>query len=198
VSDTKKENQEMPETGEKEEVSAAEEAPAGDAATQQEAQAALAAAKEEAARHYDQYVRACADLENYRKRAQREKEDLSRFANENLLREFLPVLDNLERAVEHASTDEGDAQGLLEGVRMTMDQFRKALGKFGVTPIEALGKPFDSAVHEAMGQLESADEPPNTVAQELQKGYLLNDRLLRPALVMVTRAAAKKPETETN
>ena len=102
----------------------------------------------------------------------------------------------MERAVEHASTEEEAAKGLLEGVRMTMDQFRKALAKFGVVSIEALGKPFDSAVHEAMGQIESADQPPNTVAQELQKGYLLNDRLLRPALVMVTRAAAKTSETE--
>jgi len=196
VSETKKENQEMPAVGEKEEMSAAEEIPVGEPGAESTSEAALAAAKEEAARHYDQYVRACADLENYRKRAQREKEDLARFANENLIREVLPVLDNLERAVEHASTEEEAAKGLLEGVRMTMDQFRKALAKFGVVPIEALGKPFDSAVHEAMGQIESADQPPNTVAQELQKGYLLNDRLLRPALVMVTRAAAKTSETE--
>ncbi len=146
--------------------------------------------RDEAKRNYDHYLRAVADLDNYRKRAQREKEDLSKFANERILREILPVIDNLERAVEHARQDSGDAQGLLQGVEMTLGQFGKALEKFGVRSVSSVGEPFDPARHEAMGQLETADQAPNTVVQELQKGYLLHERLLRPALVMVAKAPA--------
>ena len=131
---------------------------------------------------------------NYRKRVQREKEDLLRFGNENILREFLPVLDNLERAVEHARNEKNENQGLLEGVEMTITQFQKALEKFGARTFSALGEVFDPGRHEAMGQIDSEDQPPNTVVQELQKGCLLNDRLLRPAMVMV----AKTPEKNSN
>jgi molecular chaperone GrpE len=102
----------------------------------------------------------------------------------------LPVIDNLERALEHARQEAGDVRTLREGVEMTLGQFVKVLEKFGVTPVSSLGEVFDPARHEAMGQIESAEQPPNTVAQELQKGYLLHERLLRPALVMVTRAPA--------
>ena len=155
-------------------------------------EALLEASREEARKNWDLYLRERADLENYRKRIQREKEDLSRFANEGILREILPVMDNLERAVDHARQEGGDGEALLQGVELTLDHFRKALGKFGVTPVESQGKAFDPAFHEAMGQVESAEHPPNTVAQELQKGYLLNDRLLRPALVMIAKASAKE------
>ncbi len=151
---------------------------------------ALAASQEEARKNWDLYLRERADLENYRKRAQREKEELAKFANENLLREILPVMDNLSRAVEHARKQETGTDGLLEGVEMTLAQFGKALERFGVKTIVAVGEPFDPARHEAMGQIESADQPSNTVIQELQKGYLLNDRLLRPALVMIAKAPA--------
>jgi molecular chaperone GrpE len=157
-------------------------------AEQPSAEEALAASQAEAQKNWDLYLRARADLENYRKRAQREKEDLSRFANENLLREILPVMDNLERALEHARQEEGGNGGLLQGVELTLGQFQRVLDKFGVTPIRSLGEPFDPARHEALGQVESAEHPPNTVVQELQKGYLLNDRLLRPAMVMVAKA----------
>jgi len=149
----------------------------------------LAASEEEKAKNWDLYLRTRADLENYRKRAQREKEDLGRFANENLLREMLPVLDNLERAVAHARETGGDGS-LLEGVEMTLSQLRKVFERSGVTPVEAVGKPFDPSCHEAMGQLESDELPPGSVIQELQKGYLLNQRLLRPAMVMVSKAPA--------
>lgn len=157
---------------------------------------ALAASQAEAQKNWDLYLRARADLENFRKRAQREKEDLSRFANENLLREILPVADNLERALEHARQSEGGNGGLLQGVEMTLGQFQRVLEKFGVTPLRSVGEPFDPARHEALGQVASAEHPPNTVVQELQRGYLLNDRLLRPAMVMVAKAppAAAGPE----
>lgn len=151
---------------------------------------ALEEAREEARHNYDQYLRAAAELDNYRKRAQREREDLAKFANEKILREMLPVIDNLERAVEHARQDGDKGGSLLEGVVMTLAQFGKVLEKFNVVPVTSVGEPFDPARHEAMGQIESAKHPPNTVAQELQKGYLLHERLLRPSLVMVTRAPA--------
>ncbi len=147
----------------------------------------LTQAQEEAKTHKEQYMRTLADMENLRKRTQREKEELAKFANENILREILPVIDNLERAVEHA--DQAD-NGLVEGVEMTLTQFSQVLSRFGVTPIEAMGQPFDPALHQAMGQLESADQPVNTVVQQLQKGYQLNERLLRPAFVMVAKAPA--------
>ncbi len=155
----------------------------------------LAASQEEAKKNWDLYLRERANLENFRKRAQRDKEDLARFANEGILKEILPVLDNLERAVEHARQGEGAGEGLLEGVDMTLTQFRKVLEKFNVKPVDSLGQPFNPAWHEAMGQLESAEQPANTVVQELQKGYQLNDRLLRPALVMVAKAPAAGEQT---
>lgn len=168
------------------------------AAGQPSVEEALAASQAEAQKNWDLYLRARADLENYRKRTQREKEELSRFANENLLREILPVLDNLERALDHARQGAADNSGLVQGVEMTLNQFQRVLEKFGVTPIASLGEPFDPARHEALGQLESVDQPPNTVVQELQKGYLLNDRLLRPAMVMVAKAPPAAAEQQGN
>ncbi|MCW8858336.1 MAG: nucleotide exchange factor GrpE [Deltaproteobacteria bacterium] len=144
----------------------------------------------------EQYLRTLADMENLRKRTQREKEELAKFANENILREILPVMDNLERAIEHADQAE-NGEGLLEGVQMTLTQFSQVLSRFGVEPVEAMGQPFDPALHQAMGQMESADHPVNTVVQQMQKGYQLNERLLRPAFVMVAKApTALAPEPE--
>ncbi|SDL77454.1 molecular chaperone GrpE [Geoalkalibacter ferrihydriticus] len=157
---------------------------------------ALDECRQEARRNHDLYLRMAADLDNFRKRAQREREDLAKFANEKILREILPVMDNLERAVGHARQEGGDNQGLFEGVEMTLNQFGKVLEKFGVAPIESVGKAFDPARHEAMGQVESAEHPANTVAQELQKGYVLHERLLRPALVMVTKTPVVAPDAE--
>ena len=151
-------------------------------------------AQREAAHNHDLYLRARADLENFRRRTQKEKEDLAKFANENLLRELLPVLDNLSRALDHAQNDEADSGSLVEGVSMTLGQFTKTLEQFGVTPVEAVGQPFNPDCHEAMGQLESDEHPPNTVVQEMQKGYYLNQRLLRPALVMIAKAPAPQSE----
>jgi molecular chaperone GrpE len=155
-----------------------------------ELQNEVAAAKAEASKNWDLYLRERADLENARKRHQREKEDAIRFANDRLLKEMIPVLDNLERAVEHAGQGGVENPGLLEGVNMTIIQFRKALEDFGVKPIKAIGDVFDPNLHQAMGQVESAEQAPNTVVTEFQKGYLLHDRLLRPSLVMVAKAPA--------
>ena len=160
----------------------------------QELKQAIENAKQEASKNWDLYLRERADLENARKRHQRDREEAIRFANDRLLKEMIPVLDNLERAVGHAEQGEDDNQGLLEGVNMTISQFRKVLEDFGVKPINALGVDFDPNLHQAMGQVESEDQAPNTVVSEFQKGYLLNDRLLRPSLVMV----AKAPNGEAN
>jgi molecular chaperone GrpE len=152
-----------------------------------EEQNEIDAARTEASRNWDLYLRERADLENARKRHQRDKEDAIRFANDRLLKEMIPVLDNLERAIEHAGQSEGD-RVLLEGVNMTIIQFRKALEDFGVKPISSIGSNFDPDLHQAMGQIESVEQAPNTVVTEFQKGYLLHNRLLRPALVIIAKA----------
>jgi len=169
-----------------------------EAAAEDATAAELAAAREEARKNWDLYLRSQAEMENFRKRMQRDKQDALRFANEGILREILPVIDNLERAVEHARENEADAAGLLEGVEMTLGQFSTTLEKFGVKPVDALGQPFDPACHEAMGQMVTSDVPPNNVAQQLQKGYLLNERLLRPALVMIAKAPEAEAESAKN
>lgn len=152
-----------------------------------ELEEALAAKGLEAANNWDKYLRERADLENYRKRVQKEKEEILKYGNESFILEMLPAVDNLERAVSHAS-DEGDT-AVIEGVKLTLSMLFSTLKKFGVTPVEvAPGTPFDPAFHQAMCQVESADQEPNTVVSELQKGYLLNDRLLRPAMVTVAIA----------
>ncbi len=137
----------------------------------------------------DRLLRMAAETENIRKRLEREKAEGISYANESLLRELLPVIDNLERAIEHAE-NEADEGTLLEGVRMTLKGFLAAVAKYGCTPFEALGKPFDPNYHEALMQQESADYPEGTVMKELQRGYMLNDRLLRPASVIVSKGPA--------
>lgn len=153
---------------------------------------ALAAKEAEVAANWDKYLRERADLENYRRRVQKEKEDLMKYGNECLLTEILPVLDNMERALDHAS--EESLSAVIEGVNLTRSMLLSVLKKFGVEPIEAKGAAFDSAYHQAMCQVESDDVAPNSIIEEYQKGYLLNDRLLRPAMVSV--AAAKKNGAE--
>lgn len=154
----------------------------------QQLEEALAAKETEAAVNWDKFVRERADLENYRRRVQKEKEELLKYGNEALLLEILPVLDNMERALAHSGEESQNA--VIEGVRMTYAMLLGALKKFGVSPIETgRGTAFDPAFHQAMCQVESDDLPANTVVEELQKGYLLNERLLRPAMVSVTKSA---------
>jgi molecular chaperone GrpE len=149
-----------------------------------ELQEALAAKEAEALANWDKFVRERADLENYRKRVQKEKEELLKYGNESLILEILPVIDNMERALAHATEEPHVA--VVEGIRLTHAMLLSALKKFGVTPIETTpGSLFDPAFHQAMHQVESMDLPSNTVVEELQKGYLINDRLLRAALVSV-------------
>lgn len=148
---------------------------------------------QEAKTTYERLLRQAAELENFKKRMAREREESIRFANEALVKDLLPVVDNLERAVAHAQGG-GDGKPLVEGVEMVLKGLLDVLTKHGVTPIEAVGQPFDPVRHEAMAQVESDDHEPNTVVQEHHKGYLFKSRLLRPALVSV----AKTCEGEKN
>lgn len=142
---------------------------------------------------HDRLLRTAADHENYKRRVQKEKEEISRFGNEKLLKELLPVLDNLDRALEHAKSP-SDFEGLLTGIQMTRKMFEDALARFGVKGFSALGQPFDPNLHEAM-QLVESDSPPNTVVQEYVRGYTLNDRLVRPAMVVVAKAREEQSES---
>ena len=133
----------------------------------------------------EQMLRVRAEAENFRKRMRREKDDFARFAREGFVRDLLPVKDNLERALTHA---EDDSSTIVDGVKLTLEQFDSIFKTMGVECIECLGSPFDPAFHEAMTQIESAEHEPNTVIDELQRGYQLHGRLLRPAMVVVSKA----------
>ena len=149
--------------------------------------------EKEAKENYDRFLRLAADLENYKKRAAREKEDYIKFANEDLMKAILPFVDNLERAVNHAEKV-SDTGVMVEGVRLTVHQVLQALNKFGLSSFESVGKPFDPAMHEAMLVVETDQHEPNKVLEEFQKGYLFNDRLLRPATVSVSKPPAKEAQ----
>jgi len=152
-----------------------------------ELEARLAAKEAEAAANWDKYLRERADLENYRKRTQKEKEEILKYGNESLLTEILPALDNMERALDHLDPENSDP--VVVGVRMTLDMLTATLKKFGVIRIAAeTGGQFDPALHQAMAQVES-DLPANSITLVLQPGYMLNERLLRPAMVMVSKGA---------
>lgn len=151
----------------------------------------LEAKEIEAKENYDRFLRQAAELENFKKRMAREREETVRLANETLIRDLLPVLDNLERAVEHARGG-GNGKPILEGIEMVLKGFLEVLNKYGVTPILSVGGPFDPEKHEAIAQATSEEHTPNTVIEEHHKGYFLLDRLLRPSLVTVAKAPENK------
>jgi molecular chaperone GrpE len=138
----------------------------------------------------DRHLRQQAEFENFRRRTLKERQESLQFGHQNLVKDLLTTVDNLERAVEHAEQNGGgDLQSLLQGVELVQRELLGALGKHGVTTIEAEAQTFDPTYHEAMGQLPDGSVPPNTILQVLQKGYLLRERMLRPARVMVSKAA---------
>jgi molecular chaperone GrpE len=145
----------------------------------------LESAREEARQNQDRWMRERADLENIKRRATREKAEIAKFATEGVLRDLLPVVDNLERAVSHAEGEEGP---LLSGVKLVLKSLQDVLERHGVTRVKARGARFDPAEHEAMAQVESAVHEPNDVVDEHQAGYRLHNRLLRPAMVTVAKA----------
>jgi molecular chaperone GrpE len=150
-------------------------------------QQALAEAEERAKSHWDQYLRAVADLDNVRKRAQRDIEAANRYGLEKFAQELLPVWDSLDLAVQNAGKA-ADLKTLVQGQEATLQLLSKALKKIGVAPINPQGEPFDPARHEAMMAQESATAAPNSVLQVVQPGYELNGRVLRPARVIVSKA----------
>jgi molecular chaperone GrpE len=146
----------------------------------------LAQAQAETARLKDQLLRLAADFDNYKKRSRRELADTAKMAREDVLKELLPVFDNLERATSHAS-QATDVKALTEGISMVTRQFLDTLGKLGIERVAALGLPFDPTVHEAVQHLETTEHAPGTVAMELQAGYRQGERVIRPAMVVVAK-----------
>lgn len=136
----------------------------------------------------DKYTRLYAEFENYRKKVQKDKEELHKYANESLAYELLSVVDHLEMALKHAAGGStASLQALVQGVENTLREMNRTFEKFGIVPIEALDKPFDPAVHHAMSQAERTDTEPNIVVEEFRKGYLYKDKVLRPSLVVVSK-----------
>ena len=155
-------------------------------------QSELTAKNEEIQILNDKYLRLAAEFENYKRRAQRDQIDTVRYANEKLLKDLLPTVDNLERAIQ-CRQEQSNSEGFLEGVELTYKQFLDTLEKLGVTQVaKSVGDPFDPAKHQAVGQVESSTIAENCVVDEFQKGYFLQDRILRPAMVTV----AQTPSTD--
>ncbi len=167
--------------------------PQGDTETPEALREALAAKTQEVERLQDRLLRLQAEFENYKKRMAREKAEFLKFAHEGLILEFLPLLDNLERALGAARTEIGSTP-LLEGLEMIARLFRSVLEKAGVRPMETMGQTFDPAYHQAVAQVETSQRDANLVVEEIQKGYLIEGRVLRPAMVKVSRAVSHNAE----
>jgi molecular chaperone GrpE len=144
--------------------------------------------EKEAAENYDKYLRAVADLDNYRKRAAREKTDIIKYGKEDIIRDILPFMDSLDRALTH---DTGDIQAFKDGIALIQDQLLCCLKKHGVEMINTAGSTFDPNFHEALMQMESDQHEDNKIINEMEKGYLLNGRLLRPSRVCVCKKIKK-------
>ena len=164
----------------------------------------LETAKQEASDNLDRFLRTAAELENYKKRMTREMEGLRKFATESIIKQLLPVVDNLERAIESEKMANGTEQPteesnnrIIEGVGMTLAEILKVFEKFGVQPIRAVGETFDPKFHEAVLQEETENGEPNVILREFQKGYMMHDRLLRPTMVVVSKPKTENTDAET-
>lgn len=153
----------------------------------------LEAKEQDAKRSFDRLLRVQAEFENYKKRMQRDKEELARYGGEKVLREFLPIVDNLYRALE-AGKMGGDFDSLKAGLELIRQQIEEVLHRLGVRGIKSLGQPFDPTVHEAVIRVDSPDHEDNTVVDELERGYFLQDRILRPAKVAVCKKSEEPAE----
>lgn len=191
IKDRKTEKGSFPDQGEEniegqvEEVqfgSREDQAQAGD---KSELEIELESARQEAKEHYDKLLRLAAEFENFKKRMEREKQNALKFAEENIIRELLPSLDNLERALEQGRQSK-DLQGLLDGIEMTRTGLLGSLEKFGLQQLQSKGESFDPNFHEALTMEANSEIPANHVVQEFQKGYLYKDRLIRAAKVTVS------------
>jgi molecular chaperone GrpE len=153
--------------------------------------------RSEAKNHNDEYLRSLAEFENFRRRKEREIEEFRTFANENLMSEIIPVLDNLERAIAHKDAVE-NSENLQKGFEIAYRQMKQVLEKFGLKEFSCLGKEFDPKTCEAISFIETNEQPINTVVQELSKGYMYQDRVIRPARVIVAKPSAKADANKTN
>jgi molecular chaperone GrpE len=162
----------------------------GDAGEQNVAEAKPDEAKADPAaeisRMRDQLLRTAADFDNFRKRSRKEQDDAQKRGQSQVLKDLLPVFDNLERAAQHAESAT-DAKAVADGVRIVLKQFESTLEKMGIKRIPTVGMPFDPAVHEAIQQAESPDHPPGVILHEVQAGYSIGDQLLRAAMVVVSK-----------
>jgi molecular chaperone GrpE len=136
----------------------------------------------------DKYLRLYAEMENYKKKVRKDKEEFMAYCNEDLLYELLPVLDTLEMAIMHSSRSSEEAQdSLTKGVENTLREFLRTLEKFGLKPIGSVGQPFDPAYHHAMTQVDRPDVEPGSIVEEMRKGYLYKEKVLRPSMVSVAK-----------
>jgi molecular chaperone GrpE len=153
-------------------------------------------ASNKAKENWDKLLRMQAEMENLRRRTEKELQNAHKFALERFVKELLPVIDSVELAVQAASVDAPDISKIREGNELILQQFLSVLEKFNVTALDPVGEPFNPDRHEAMSMQPRADVEPNTVVQVFQKGFLLNDRLIRPAMVIVAQADTKQRETD--
>ena len=161
-----------------------------------ELEAAVIAAESKLVEQKDSVMSAIADADNARKRAQGEIDKARKFALEKFAGELLPVADNLERALQVADPEDAAIKPIMDGVEMTLKSFFSTIEKFGMTVIDPQGQPFNPEKHQAMSMQENTELPPNTVMAVMQKGYEINGRLLRPAMVLVTRAPEATVDTQ--
>jgi molecular chaperone GrpE len=155
----------------------------------------IAEARAEAAKMKEQWMRTAADFDNFRKRSRRELEDVRKAGKEELLKEFLPVFDNLERAIQSAQRAT-DVKGVAEGLSMVLRQYVDTLARGGIVKVPSVGNQFDPAHHEAIQQVETDEHPPGTVVAEVQPGYQQGERLIRAAMVVVAKPPQKKSDSD--
>ncbi len=155
----------------------------------------LAAARAERDANYDLYLRSQAELQNYRRRVQKEADELRQYQALPVARDLLPALDNLHRALAAAETS-GNVKDLVNGVKLVARQIEAALGRHDVVPIDSAGKPFDPNLHQAIQQVPSDEHPPMTVVQEVERGFTLKDRVVRPATVIVSTSPTRAPDAD--
>jgi molecular chaperone GrpE len=167
---------------------ASEEVPAGEDDTPN-LMTELEKLQEELAAAKDQSLRTQAEMQNLRRRSERDVENAHKYALEKFVGELLPVVDNLERALQAVDQEDDSLKAFIEGVELTLKSFQDVLVRYKVEPVDPKGQPFDPDFHQAMSMLEMPDETPNTVIDVFQKGYTLNGRLVRPAMVVVAKAA---------
>ncbi len=161
--------------------------------TKQELLVKLKDTEQEAKKNYDLYMRTYAEMENIKKRGEKERAELTKYANESFIKEILPVIDNLKKAISHVQ-DDNNPSGVVEGLELTLNVLMKTLDKAGLKEVEAEGKPFDPNFHEAISQQIDDTVAPGHVIIELQKGYLLNGRLIRPSMVVISQGNSNKKE----